>query len=129
LSIEGGFGLDTTNTSNVLLSQAFATILSQILAIPAIISRMGALHSYRMILVLLCFTFVLTPFSAKLPTWAGMPAILLALWIYALGNGLATTASAILYAPSQALKPMQKTAKGLLQNHKHGTVNSPLSQD
>ncbi|KAH8761399.1 MFS multidrug transporter [Hyaloscypha finlandica] len=96
LSIEGGFGLDTTNTSNVLLSQAFATILSQILAIPAIISRMGALHSYRMILVLLCFTFVLMPFSVELPTWAGMPAILLALWIYALGNGLATTASAIL---------------------------------
>ena len=129
LSIEGGFGLDTTNTSNVLLSQAFATILSQILAIPAIISRMGALHSYRMILVLLCFTFVLMPFSAELPTWAGMPAILLALWIYALGNGLATTASAILYAPSQSLKPMQKTAKGLLQNYKHGTVNSPLGQD
>jgi hypothetical protein len=113
LSIKGGFELDTTSTSNVLLSQAIATILSQILAVPGIISRMGALHSYRMILVLLCFTFFLMPFSAALPAWAGMPAILLALWVYALGNGLATTASAILYAPSQALNPCRKRLKDL----------------
>lgn len=96
LSIKGGFGLDTTSTSNVLLSQAIATIIYQILVIPFIIAKIGTLHSYKMILIVLTLLFLLMPFSAKLPNGLGMPAILIALWIYALANGLATTCSAIL---------------------------------
>jgi hypothetical protein len=96
VSVKGGFGLDTTSTSNVLLSQAIATIVSQILIIPAIISRIGPLHTYRTILVVLSFVFFSMPFAAGLPSWAGMLAILITLWAYALATGLATTCSAIL---------------------------------
>lgn len=94
--IKGGFGLDTTGISNVLLSQAIATIISQIFAIPVIITRIGALRSYRVALIILSFLFLLMPFAAGLPTWASMAAILISLWIYALVNGLASTCSAIL---------------------------------
>lgn len=95
-TIRGGFGLDTTGISNVLLSQAIATIISQIFAIPAIITRIGALRSYRLVLFIFSFLFLLMPFTAGLPTWATMAAILITLWIYALTNGLASTCSAIL---------------------------------
>lgn len=94
--IKGGFGLDTTSTSHVLLSQAIATIISQILAIPAIITKLGPLRGYRVALVFLAFFFSCMPLAAGLPRWAGLPAILITLWAYALANGLATTSSAIL---------------------------------
>ena len=95
-NIKGGFGLDTTSTSNVLLSQAIASIISQILAVPVIISSLGPLHSYRMILMLLAFIFISLPFAAGLPKEVGMLAILISLWAYALASGLATTCGAIL---------------------------------
>ncbi|RFU32412.1 hypothetical protein B7463_g3940, partial [Scytalidium lignicola] len=92
----GGFGLDTTGISNILLFQAIASILSQFLAVPAIISRKGALSSYRIGLFVLLCTYCIMPFTAVLPSWVGIAAILVVLSIYAQAVGLVLTCSAIL---------------------------------
>lgn len=94
--IRGGFGLNSTSISNVLLTQALASILSQIIAVPAIIARKGPLWSYKVMLwILLCLYFVM-PFAVGLPTWLSLPVILVVLWVYALANGLGSTCSGIL---------------------------------
>lgn len=97
LGTKGRFGLNTISTSNVLLSQAAAAIGGQILLVPAIISRHGPLHSYRVVGVILLCLYCLLPLTANWTTWAGMPTMLIILWVYAVASGLATTCSAILY--------------------------------
>lgn len=97
LGIKGGFGLDTMNTSNVLLSQAAAAIVGQRKLVPRIIDRHGALHSYRPVVVILTFLYCLLPFTATWSTWAGLPTMLIILWVYAVASSLATTCSQILY--------------------------------
>lgn len=94
---EGGFGLDTMSISNVLLSQAVAAIGGQILLVPAIISRHGPLHSYRVVVVILMCLYCVLPFTSSWSPWAGLPSILIIMWVYAVASGLATTCSAILY--------------------------------
>ncbi|KFY29274.1 hypothetical protein V493_02449 [Pseudogymnoascus sp. VKM F-4281 (FW-2241)] len=94
--IEGGFGLDTMDTSNVLLSQAIATIGGQTLLVPAIIRRKGPLRSYRLVVVILICLYCLLPFTANWSTEAGIPTMLIILWIYTVASSLATTCSQIL---------------------------------
>jgi hypothetical protein len=96
LGMNGGYGMDTQNISNVLLTQAIAAILSQILWVPTIIARQGPLPSYRLALFALLFLYCTIPFAAGLPKWLAVAAILVLLWLYALANGLGTTCSAIL---------------------------------
>jgi len=96
LEVKGGFGMDTTSISNVLLSQAVASIISQILAVPALISRLGPLKSYRCSLIVLVFFYCTLPFVAQTASWIGIATVLLILWLYAFANGLGTTSSAIL---------------------------------
>lgn len=97
LGIKGGFGLDTMSISNVLLSQAVAAIGGQILVVPAIISRHGPLRSYRVVVVILFCLYCVFPSTASWSTWAGLPSVLIIMWVYAVASGLATTCSAILY--------------------------------
>lgn len=101
LGIKGGFGLDTMSISNVLLSQAVAAIGGQILVVPAIISRHGPLHSYRVVVAILFCLYCVFPFTASWSTWTGLPSILIIMWVYAVASGLAITCSAILYVSSQ----------------------------
>jgi hypothetical protein len=96
LGVKGGFGLDTMNTSNVLLSQATAAIGGQIL-VPRIIDRHGALQSCRAVFVILMFLYYLLPFTATWSTWTGLPTMLIILWVHAVASSLATTCSSILY--------------------------------
>jgi hypothetical protein len=96
LGIKGGFGLDTMSISNVLLSQAVAAIGGQILVVPRIIDKHGALRSYRVVVVILFCLYITLPFTANWSSWAGLPLILIILWVYAVASGLATTCSAIL---------------------------------
>jgi hypothetical protein len=96
LGINGGYGLDTQSISNVLLTQAVAAIVSQILWVPTIIARQGPLPSYRLALFVLLFLYCIMPFAAGLPKLLAFAAILFLLWLYALVNGLGTTCSAIL---------------------------------
>lgn len=92
----GGFGLDTTRISNILLFQAVASIFGQFLAVPTVVSRKGALLSYRIGLVLVMCVYVLIPVTASFPNGGGLVAILTMLALYALSMGLAITCSAIL---------------------------------
>ena len=96
LGMNGGYGLDTQSISNVLLTQAVAAIVSQILWVPTIIARQGPLPSYRLALFVLVILYCIMPFAAGLPKWLALAAILVLLWLYALVNGLGTTCSAIL---------------------------------
>lgn len=96
LGMNGGYGFDTQSISNVLLTQAVAAIISQILWVPTIIARQGPLSSYRLALFVLVFLYCIMPFAASLPKWLAVAAILVLLWLYALVNGLGTTCSAIL---------------------------------
>lgn len=96
LGMNGGYGLDTQSISNVLLTQAVAAIVSQILWVPTIIARRGPLPSYRLALFVLLYLYCIMPFAAVLPKWLALGAILVLLWLYALVNGLGTTCSAIL---------------------------------
>jgi hypothetical protein len=96
LGMNGGYGLDTQSISNVLLTQAVAAVVSQILWVPTIIARQGPLPSYRLALFVLLFLYCTMPFAAGLPKWLAVAAILVLLWLYALVNGLGTTCSAIL---------------------------------
>jgi hypothetical protein len=89
--IHGGFGMDTTSISNVLLVQAVAAMICQILVVPHIIDKEGPLWSYRVVVVALIILYCLLPFSANLPRWLSLPAVLVILWAYALVNGLGTT--------------------------------------
>ncbi|KFY00098.1 hypothetical protein V490_01476 [Pseudogymnoascus sp. VKM F-3557] len=95
LGIKGGFGLDTISTSNVLLSQAAASIVGQIY-VPGIIKRYGMLRCYRAVVLILLCLYYLLPFTANWSTWTGMPTMLIILWVYALATGLATTCSQML---------------------------------
>jgi hypothetical protein len=96
LGVNGGYGLDTQSISNVLLTQAVAAIVGQILWVPTIIARQGPLPSYRLALFVLLFLYCVMPFAAGLPKWLAITALLVLLWLYALVNGLGTTCSAIL---------------------------------
>jgi Na+/melibiose symporter-like transporter len=92
----GGLGLNTKGTSNVLLAQAAAAIIAQILAVPKIIEKRGPLRSYRLALSILICHYCAIPFAAALPQYLGVTAIIIDLSVYALVNGLGTTCSAIL---------------------------------
>jgi hypothetical protein len=94
--VHGGFGMDTTTISNVLLAQAVAAMICQILFIPRIIAKEGPLRSCRVVVVALMILYCSLPFSANFPRWLSLPAVLVILWAYALFNGLGTTCSAIL---------------------------------
>lgn len=94
--VHGGFGMDTTSISNVLLTQAVAAMICQILIVPRIISKEGPLKSYRIVVIALCILYCSLPFSAALPKWLSLPAVLIILWTYALFNGLGTTCTSIL---------------------------------
>jgi hypothetical protein len=48
----GGFGLNTENTSHILLTQAISSILYQIFVIPTVVEKVGTLRSYRFALIL-----------------------------------------------------------------------------
>jgi hypothetical protein len=113
---KGGFGLDTISTSKVLLSQAAVCIVGQILLVPAIISRHGPLHSYRVAVFILLCIYYLLPFTANWTSWTGIPTMLIILWVYPLTSSLATTCSAILYA---SLSDLEQHSLTFAQNYKH----------
>ncbi|KAH8816864.1 MFS multidrug transporter [Xylogone sp. PMI_703] len=93
---KGGFGLDTTGISNILLIQAITSIFSQFLIVPAIISWKGALRSHKIGLLTLLCIYCITPLSASLSPWARIASILVILAINALAVGLSLTCSVIL---------------------------------
>jgi hypothetical protein len=96
LTFTGGLGLHTRGISNVLLAQAAAAIVTQILLVPKIIEKRGPLRSYQLAMSILICLYCAMPFAAALPRYLGVTAIVIDLWIYALINGLGTTCSAIL---------------------------------
>lgn len=96
VTMAGGLGLDTQETSNLLLVQAAAAIITQIIVVPKLILKRGPLGSYRLSLSTLLCLYCVIPFAVAFPTSLGLMAMILALCIYALVNGLGATCSAIL---------------------------------
>lgn len=92
----GGFGLNTENTSSVLLTQAIATILCQAFLIPQLIEKIGPLRSFRISLSLWIILYVLMPFSVILPGFTGLLAFMALLWIQAFLGGTSGTATSMM---------------------------------
>ena len=97
LELSGGFGMDTATISNVLLTQAVVAIVSQLVAVPYIIKRFGALRTYRWTTFIFPWIYCLTPFVVKLPSPLSIIALLLDLWVKVLLVALGYVCSAILY--------------------------------
>ena len=92
----GGFGMTTSEVGTVLLTQAIVAILVQLLVSSRIISRFGALKTYRGVLHIFPFMYLLTPFTVILPPPLGLLSLLLDLWTKVLLVGLGYNCSAIL---------------------------------
>lgn len=96
LGFVGGFGMSTAQIGSVLLTQAVAAIIFQKFAVPRIITKYGALNTYRTVLHLFPCLYLLTPFTVRLPHLLGLSALLLDLWTKTLLVGLGYNSSAIL---------------------------------
>ena len=93
---KAGFGMDSPSISNVLLSQAVVAIIVQILLVPKIIGKYGALRNFRWAMFVFPWMYCLTPFVARLQHPLSTVVILLDLWVKGLLVGLGYVCSAIL---------------------------------
>ena len=82
--------------SNVLLTQAIVSIISQILIVPRVIERYGALKTFRWAIFVFPWLYCLTPFTARVISPVSIILILLDLWTKGVLVGLGYVASAIL---------------------------------
>lgn len=96
LYLESGFGMDSASIGQVLLTQAVVAIIAQLLVIPAIIERFGALRTYRWTLFIFPWMYCMTPFVVKLPKALSVVALLVDLWIKVVLVALGYVCSAIL---------------------------------
>lgn len=96
LQHHGGFGMTTSEVGTVLLTQAIVAILVQLFVSSRIISRFGALKTYRGVLHVFPCIYLLTPFTVILPQPFDLLSLLLDLWMKALLVGLGYNCSAIL---------------------------------
>lgn len=94
--LAGGFGLSSASVGNVLLTQATIAILVQFFVVPRIVTRFGALRTYRWTLSVFPFLYCMTPFVVKLHSPFSLIALLVDLWIKVLLVGLGYVCSAIL---------------------------------
>jgi hypothetical protein len=92
----GGFGMTSADIGIVLLTQAIAAIFVQLFVSSWIISRFGALKTYRAVLHTFPCLYLLTPFTVVLPKPFDLLSLLLDLWTKALLVGLGYNCSAIL---------------------------------
>jgi hypothetical protein len=91
-----GFGYSTQTIGLILLSQAIVGIAVQIKVIPYLISRHGALTSYRAILSLYPILYLFTPFLPFLPTPLPLITVVLELWSKVVLSAAGYICSAIL---------------------------------
>ncbi|PGH00307.1 hypothetical protein AJ79_08238 [Helicocarpus griseus UAMH5409] len=76
-----GFGMSPVGISNVLLSQAVVAIIAQVLIVPKVISRWGALKSFRWAAVIFPWLYCLTPFTARVTHPLSTVCMLVDIWI------------------------------------------------
>lgn len=91
-----GFGLSSAKIGLVLLSQAVVATAAQFLVVSRIITRFGALGTYRRVLFIFPWIYALLPFFTRLPAYVSMTVLLPILWIYTILVGLGYVCSAIL---------------------------------
>lgn len=96
LKFKSGFGMSLPDLSNILLSQAVVSIMAQILVVPKVLDRWGALKVFRWVVFIFPFLYIVTPFTARLPAPFLIAAILVDLWIKGPLINLGYVASAIL---------------------------------
>jgi MFS family permease len=92
----GGFGLNTETISNVLLTQAIASIFCQMFLIPRFIERLGALRSYRITLFLWIIIYTLMPLSATLTGGVGLLVFMVLLWTHVFCSGTSGTCTSMM---------------------------------
>jgi hypothetical protein len=96
LKFSAGLGMGTTSISHILLYQAIVTIIVQIFLVPRIITKFGALSSFRWATFGFPWMYCVTPFMARLPHPFSTIAILFDLWVKGVLVGLGYVCSAIL---------------------------------
>lgn len=92
-----GFGMNPPSISNVLLTQAVVAIFAQVFIVPKVISRWGALKSFRRIAFIIPWVYCLTPFTARIIHPLSTICLLIDLWIKGVLVNLGYVASSILY--------------------------------
>ena len=95
-NLSGGFGLSSASIGYVLLTQAVTAILVQFLVVPRVITKFGALRTYRWTLFVFPWLYCMTPFVVKLPPPLSLIALLVDLWVKVLLVALGYVCSAIL---------------------------------
>jgi len=93
----GGFGLTTTQTANVLLCQAFFSIFAQMVIIPRAIAHFGPVWSRRYASMGLAVFYIVLPFLVELPDILSVVAVACLLGFYSLTVGIWSTSQNILY--------------------------------
>ena len=96
--LRGGFGLSSVNVGNILRTQAVTAIIVQFFIVPRVVTRFGALRTYRWVSSVFPFLYCLTPFVVELSSPLSICALLVDLWIKVLLVALGYVCSAILYA-------------------------------
>ena len=96
--LRGGFGLSSTNIGIIILTQAVTAIIVQFFIVPRVVTRFGALRTYRWVSSVFPFLYCLTPFVLELSSPLSIYALLVDLWIKVLLVALGYVCSAILYA-------------------------------
>ena len=112
--LAGGFGLTTSQTSNVLLLQALSSILSQIFLVPQTINRLGVLPAYRLALLTSTAIYLLMPWCLLLPSpQASMTSFIVLMAIYAYANSVSGTCSAMLITNAAPRREYMATINGV----------------
>lgn len=96
VDLGGGLGLSTASVGNVLLTQAVTAVLVQFLVVPKMVTKFGALRTYRWTLAVFPILYCMTPFVVKLPFPFSLMALLVDLWTKVLLVGLGYVCSAIM---------------------------------
>ena len=91
-----GFGLSTIETGYLLTSQAIIMTAAQLLLVPKVIKRFGALHLYQWTLTAFPLLYVLVPLSVVFPKPFDICAILPLLWCLAVLTSIGYTCCSIL---------------------------------
>lgn len=107
--LRGGFGVSTSSTGNIHLTQAVVAIIAHVAVVPFVIKRFGALKTYRWTLFIFPWMYYLTHSLAEPPIPFATIALLLDLWIKVLLVALGYVCSALLliapFEHSRNLKP------------------------
>ncbi|KAK3376112.1 major facilitator superfamily domain-containing protein [Lasiosphaeria ovina] len=95
---KGGFGFNTQTIGAMFLSEAVVRVVVQATLVPLLVSRLGALRAFRLVLVIYPAAYLLTPFlpGMRVRPPLRLAALLLDLWLKVALSSTGYVCSAIL---------------------------------